>query len=82
MLPFAVKANTACRHNATGIVGGRPPRQRARRFWLAASRVVTPLAIGWILLQMEFQPASTQLDKPGAQQRTPSDAGISVGNVS
>ena len=24
MLPFAVKANTACRHNLTGSVGGRP----------------------------------------------------------
>ena len=24
MVPFAVKANTTCRHNATGIVGGRP----------------------------------------------------------
>jgi hypothetical protein len=24
MLPFAVKANTTCRHNLTGTVGGRP----------------------------------------------------------
>jgi hypothetical protein len=24
MLPFTVKANAACRHHATGIVGGRP----------------------------------------------------------
>jgi hypothetical protein len=32
MVPFAVKANTACRHNATGIMGGSPPH-KARRFW-------------------------------------------------
>ena len=29
MVPFAVKANTACRHNATGTVGGRPSAQGA-----------------------------------------------------